>query len=554
MTVFISCVGTRDPIWSSDRSYNPEVEGCQEIGCDLNAYNAEYGKKYQAGPLISFFRALLEEQGEIFDEAVCVYLFGTKKMSPLFELDLSFLDSLEKASASYSDMPNIWLEKFRCDDLPLSENARISIEEEGDEWLITDEDQPMYIIKKESGHLGVYEIRASGEEMSKKMTYKRGERVAGFLQECILKDCPNCKIYCLPLYVTNPADSKELYQQIRKNSGRIKAEMNTVETVRYIINPQPGTPQMSYVFIALSVAGFFKPEPDFLEYILPENRGTDESSILVDNVSMISQRAILKRAQSFFRRGYFLSAADAFADLRDRMYDDAAKRKVEVFVQLSDGYAKWDIRQYREAKSIIDELLNDSKIDQFNGLREILNSQRNYLGRSIEGQSLNRGIKRRAVDWHYDARRRFDQAAYSDVVWRCAQIDEIIAVAIAKIAVSRASQELRKEVKNWLSIRKSKLSRLSRVEAYIAIRKCKSSTKVVYLDSPLGNYAGKVYELRNKILHEGYTANKEEAANALNVAERIVRKVYGDASLANFIFDESVTIDIADNIIPSLVV
>lgn len=550
MTVFISCVGTRDPIWSSDRSYNPEVEGCQEIGCDLNAYNEEHDKKYQAGPLISFFRVLLEEQGEIFDAAVRVYLFGTKKISSLFELDLSFLDSLEKASASCSDVPNIWLEKFRRNEFPLSESARVSIEEEGDEWLITDEDQPMYIIKKESGHLGVYEIRASGEEMSKKMTYKRGERVAGFLQECILKDCPNCKIYCLPLYVTNPADSKELYQQIRKNSGRIKTEMNTVEAVRYIINPQPGTPQMSYVFIALSVAGFFKPEPDFLEYILPENRGTDESSILVDNVSMISQRAILKRSQSFFRRGYFLSAADAFADLRDRMYEDAAKRKVEVFVQLSDGYAKWDIRQYREAKSTIIELLNNSELVQIHGLENLLKRQRDFIGRSIEGQVFEKGIKKRAVDWYYAARRRFNQGAYSDVIVRCAQIDEMIAVAMAGKAASMVSPKKREEIKNWLYTRYSNLSKLSRAEAYIVISKCQS----VYLDSQLGNRAGKIYELRSQVLHKGYTVNKEEAANALSVAERIVREVYGDESLDNFAFGESVIMDIADNIIPSLVV
>jgi hypothetical protein len=319
-----------------------------------------------------------------------------------------------------------------------------------------------------------------------------------------------------------------------------------------VIDPQPGTPQMAYAFIAHAVAGTFKPEPRFLENILPQNR-KGGIAIGEDNVSSISQIAVLKRAQSFFQKCHFESAKETFLDFGSRTSDNVSKGKAEVFVNLSNGYAKWDLRQYSVARDLIENLIKDPNAQSVLDLN-ILVKQNKFLGGLIA-----RSINRLVVDLYYSAKRRFTQGSYSDTILNCALIDEIIVFDKAKGYIKNFRKDFsvskNPALIEWFRLSNEAIKGLGRsdVRKFINILKnVLHDDQIAYLGGKLQKNANEVYKLRNSIVHEAHPANSDEAKFSLETAGEIIGTVYGTESLENFVLDDIVIERIADSIIPSL--
>lgn len=268
-------------------------------------------------------------------------------------------------------------------------------------------------IKEDFSSFRIYLLPTADREGSKG-TEEGARKTKDLLEQLFdLKD----QVFIRAINVANPVNHIELYPSVRKIIEEIKEEVqsSTGEDIQYVIDLQPGTPQLGHVFISLAMLGVINPE--FLEV-------KRDGSILKTNLSFIFEDEILKRGLALLKKGFFSLAGYEFAQLEEVAVSKESRRKAKLFYQLCDIFDKWDILKYEEGFETIKNLLAERDVANYQvyeNLREILIQQKDSLDRLKK-----RELEKYVVDLYYNAARRAEQGNFPDTLWRFTAIYEVV--------------------------------------------------------------------------------------------------------------------------------
>lgn len=221
----------------------------------------------------------------------------------------------------------------------------------------------------------------------------------------------------------NPSAYRDVFRNMKDAVVDIIEEEGEKD---YFVAYQSGTPQMQASWLVLVNTGL-------LPARLLRSDGKEEE------IKPFFEDEKLNLGVSFLRSLSFEAAGDIFEKLSKGAVRPEKKGLARAFSNMAFGYHSWSIFHYAEAREklksarkILDGLENHLR-EKGISLHE-LGKLKSEIGKQVRflDNLLKRDMESVALDLFHSARREFEKAGYTEVLWRCSLLWEFLSVEIYK--------------------------------------------------------------------------------------------------------------------------
>lgn len=225
-----------------------------------------------------------------------------------------------------------------------------------------------------------------------------------------------------PLALKNADDWAEIQNKARAEIvGFWERRRDVID--RLFLNVTSGTQQMTSSLLVWAHGGWLG-SPTLLQARDPTK--VEEGELVREvSVSFLEEDNIVNRCRNYLKQGSFSSARMEMNRLTEIASTFRRKKCAELLADLFDGYRRWDLLDYGRAKDKVKKVHEEccSKSD-LQELAEVVNPQWKLLMRLKRESARGVECPVNLLDLYHNARRRFFQDAYVDVLARCWRLYE----------------------------------------------------------------------------------------------------------------------------------
>lgn len=321
---------------------------------------------------------------------------------------------------------------------------------------------------------------------------------------------PGVKVIIRPLDLPDPTLYPAIIKAFRDEVRKIQATYNR-SNPQYWLSITSGTAQMQAAWLFLVNSNILR--ATVLQVRDPKRILPEEPRVREVDTEWVLEEFRLKRAQELFENYAFKEAAGELELLGASTHRLERGESAQLMANLSLAYAEWDFYHPDEAGGRLKEVEKEFRRFGISELWEVVKDQLLVLS-EIERLGKEEGPVN-LIDLYFNAQRRMKQGQYTDVLTRVKRLMEGLICYHGRIKLGKGCDDL-----PYLGL----AERLEEA-GHINLGVLMDQIKLV------GNK-------RNSTIaaHGMRGGTREEAQEALNVAEKLIKKVLDKKDLEGYIF------------------